>query len=237
MAGNYLFSREIRINDRIRVLIPTVGEVMDNEEEYYNLVSLLTAMPIDLMVGLDDIGIDYTEIDEYQLFLMIFEQIKNSDTSLIFGDLDLKGFRLAKNNSTNMYIEYDQKNDITIDMAIHDQIATALRTIHHLEKNRRRPANGEAKRYMLERARKKMKRKAKEPYRSQLEPLIVSLVNTAEFKYDYEGTRDMTIYQFNESVLQIIRKINWDNRMIGVYIGTVNAKELRKDDLTWVRTA
>ena len=47
---NLLYQRQIKINDDIQVIIPTVGEVIDDEDSYYGLVSLLTAMPIDLIV-------------------------------------------------------------------------------------------------------------------------------------------------------------------------------------------
>jgi hypothetical protein len=60
------------------------------------------------------------------------------------------------------------------------------------------------------------------------------MVNTEQFKYDFEGTRELSIYQFNESVQQIIKKTDYDNRMYGVYAGTVNPKELSKDDLNWL---
>ena len=64
--------------------------------------------------------------------------------------------------------------------------------------------------------------------------MIVALVNTEQFKYDFDGVRDLTIYQFNESARQIIKKIDYDNRMRGVYAGTVDIKDLSQDDLNWL---
>ena len=71
---------------------------------------------------------------------------------------------------------------------------------------------------------------------SQLEGLIVALVNTEQFHYGFEGTRELSIYQFNEGVRQVIKKIDYDNRMHGVYApGTVSAKRFgAKDDLNWL---
>ena len=60
------------------------------------------------------------------------------------------------------------------------------------------------------------------------------MVNTEQYKYGYESTRDLSIYQFNESVRQIIKKVDYDNRMYGVYSGTVSAKDLSQDDLNWL---
>ena len=87
---------------------------------------------------------------------------------------------------------------------------------------------------MIERARVKQKRASKRNKDSDLEDLIIAMVNASEFKYDYEGVLGMSIYQFNASVSQIIRKINYDNLMIGCYAGTVNVKELSQDNLNWL---
>ena len=62
---NMLYRREYDINDAIHIKIPTVGEILECEDGYYSIVAMLTAMPIDMMVQLDDIGIDFTTIDEY----------------------------------------------------------------------------------------------------------------------------------------------------------------------------
>ena len=231
---NLLYKGQYDINDKIHVIIPLVGDILDNEDSYFNLVSLFTAMPIDLMVELDNANIDFTSINEYELFLILFASIREMDTSLIFGDLDLKKFVFKEDTDSRMLYLYDEENDIRIDRMIHGKIATALRFIHHLEKNRRKPANEEAKKYMLERARIKANRKKNKQDYSDLESLIVAIVNTEQFKYDFEGTRKLTIYQFNECVQQIIKKVDYEHKMHGIYAGTVDPKGLSQDELNWL---
>lgn len=231
---NLLYKRSYAINDSIKIVIPTVGEVIDREEDYYNIVSVLTAMPIDMMVQLDEAKIDFTTITDYDLFLLMFPGIRKQDTSLIFGDLDLTKFKHTISEQNGNIVLRDEENGITIDRAIHGQIAGALRIIHHLEKNRRKPANPEAKEFMLKRARDKMRRRKNRTEESRLEPLIIAMVNAEQYKYDFERTRELSIYQFNESVRQVIKKVDYNNRMYGVYTGTINAKELSQDDLNWL---
>lgn len=230
---NLLFKSEYAVNDYVRVMIPKVGEILDCEDEYFGTVSMFTAMPIDMMVQLDDIGIDFSEISEWDLFRLLFPSLQERDTSMVLGNLDLKEFRPAVNNQNGLGIFWNERTGAVIDRAIHGQIAAALRKIHHIEKDRRRPANGEAKQYMIRRAREKMRRKKRASH-SQLEELIVALVNTEQYGYGFEETRELTIYQFNESVRQVVRKVNYDNMMHGVYAGTVNAKDLSQDDLNWL---
>lgn len=231
---NLLFKDHYPINDNIHIMIPTVDEVLENEDSYYGQVSLLTAMPIDMMLELDDIGIDYTTINDYDLFLLMFNQLRSDDTSLIFGDLDLSKFEFAENKENGRIVLYDSENDIVIDRGIQGQIAATLRKIHHLEKNRRKPANEEAKKYMLERARTKRKRKRPKTDFSQLESLIIAMVNTEQFKYGFGDVKNLTIYQFNESVRQIIHKVDYEHRMHGIYSGTIDPKNLNKKELNWL---
>ena len=231
---NLLYKPSYQINDAIKIMIPSVGEVYDNEDEYYNAITAITASPIDLMVQLDDVGIDYTSINDYELFLILFGGLASQDTSLIFGDLDLTKFELALNPENGAVVMMDVENNIIIDRSIHSQIASTLRKIHHLKRNRRKPANDEAKEYMMKRAREKLARHKNKPFESQLEPLIVALVNTEQFKYDFESTRGISIYQFNKSVRQIIKKVDYDNMMHGVYAGTVDPKGLSSDALNWL---
>lgn len=235
MSGaSFLFQDQVAVNDDIKVMIPSVGEILADEQGYYSLVQIVTGMPIDFMVMLDDAGIDFTEINEYELFLLLFPGLKSQDTHLLFGDLDLTKFEIAANQQNDTIILLDREHDIVIDRAIHQQIAGILRKIHHLEKDTRKPGNEAAKQYMIERARKKLRRKQNRKEDSQLEQLIVAMVNTEQYKFDFEGTKRLSIFQFNTCVRQIIKKVDYDHRMFGVYMGTVNAKELSQDDLNWL---
>lgn len=231
---NLLYKKELRVNDDIQIAIPTVGEVLEQEDAYYSMVSMITATPYDMMVQLDDMKIDFTEIDDYQLFIIVFNALKTQDTSLIFGNLDLSGFSVMVNPQNNTVVLRNPETGVMIDRSIHYQICQTDRTIHHLKRNNRKPANGEAKKYMLQRARAKMKRQKNRVEDSQLEELIVALVNTEQFHYDFDSVRNLTIYQFNESVQQVVKKIDFDNKMHGIYAGTISAKDMSQDDLNWL---
>lgn len=232
--ASILYADKIPINDFISVRIPKVGEVFDDEDNYYALAYTITATPYDMMVQLDDAGIDFTTIDDWELFLFSFGMIRQSDTSLLFGDLDFSNFVPAVNVQNGTIILRDNETGIEIDKLLHNRICEAIRTIHGWERTNKRPGNDEAKKYLLQKARKALKRKMREKQRSNLEDLVVSLVNTEQFSYDYETVRNISIYQFNRSVAQIVNKINYDNRMRGIYAGTLSAKELKPEDMLWL---
>lgn len=239
---NRLYRRRYVINEHIAINVPTIGDILcqsededaSREAEYNSIVSVWTAMPIDYMVELDDNGLDFTKMSDYELFHILFPALQSYDTSILFGDLDFSRFVRAVNDENGEIVFIDTERDIVIDRSIYHLISKCLCDINGIHKNTKRPAGAETKRFMLERARVKRNRNKNKAVSSQLETLVTAMVCTPEFKYDYDSVKDLTIYQFNESVRQIIKKVDWDKRMIGVYAGTVNVKELADDDLNWL---
>ena len=230
-----LNATSVDIVPNLSIRIPTVGEILEDEDKYYEIVSSLTATPFQYMVQLDDMGIDYTQITDYQLFMMLFPMYAKSDLSLLFGDLDTSDFGIYINQEDNSQVIYSPNNNIIIDELIYNDLADTIRKINLFEKVKSKPGNESARKYLLEKERKKQKRNAKKPKEPYLEKLVIALVNTSEFPYNYETCMDLSIYKFNQSFKQIQQKITFDNTMIGVYAGTVDTSKMtNKDALSWI---
>ncbi len=225
----------VDIIPNLSIKIPTVGEILDNEFSYYSVISALTASPFQYMVQLDDIGIDYTELNDFGLFKMLFPLYAKSDLSLLFGSLDTSDFSIYADQENNTEVIYSPKNEIIINEFIYNDLSDAIRKINLLEKVQSKPGNESTRKYLLERERRKQKRNAKKKQEPYLEKLVIALVNTAEFPYNYNSCMDLSIYRFNQSLKQIQHKIAFDNTMAGVYSGTVDTSKLSsKDCLTWI---
>ncbi len=220
-------------NTKLLLRIPTVGEILEDEFTYYSIVSSLTASPFQYMVQLDDMGIDFTTITDYDLFKMIFPIYVKSNLSILFGDLNISDFKVTnRNNLSCLYSDY---NDIEIDEKVYNYLINTIRQINLLEKVNFKPGNKSAQKYLLEKERKKQKRNANKKADPYLEKLVIALVNTSEFPYDYDSCMNLSIYKFNQSFKQIQHKIAFDNTMIGVYSGTVDTSKLsNKNILSWV---
>lgn len=225
----------VDIVPNLSIRIPTVGEILEDEQKYYSLISSLTATPFQYMVQLDDMGIDFTAITDYQLFMMLFPSFAQDDMSILFGDLDLSDIAIFEKRENHTFILYSPQNDIVIDELIYSQIVDCIRKINSLTKEMRKPGNDEAKEFRINLERKKQKRNARKTYEPYLEKLVVALVNRPEFKYNFEQVENLTIYQFNQSFEQIKTSINFDNIMIGVYAGTVDTSKIKdRSCLSWL---
>ena len=275
----------IDIVPNLTLKIPTVGEILDDEKTYYSITSSLTASPFQYMVQLDDMGIDYTSIDEWELFRMLFlnycnqelvykmkikeleiemkkhlttsddylqcknqieilnTKIQENGFNIIFKDFHLTsevdgkliGFNEYQYNNRDEIVLFNPATQVEINRLIYNDLTDAIRKINLFEKVKYKPGNESAKKYLLEKERKKQKRNAKKPYEPYLEKLVVALVNTEEFPYNYETCMDLSIYKFNQSFKQIQHKISLNNTMVGVYAGTVDTSKMsNKDILSWI---
>lgn len=226
----------VNIVPKLSVRIPTVGEVLEDENTYYSIASSLTATPYQYMVQLDDWGIDYTQITDYELFKILFPVYAKYDLSLLFGDLDTSDFDIYTDSLNGNKILYSPSNDIVIDEFVYNDLANTIRKINLFEKVKSKPGNESARKYLLEKERKRQKRNAKKAREPYLEKMVIALVNTTEFPYDYDSCMNLSIYRFNQSLKQIQHKIAFDNTMIGVYAGTVDTSKMsNKDTLSWIQ--
>ena len=55
---------------------------------------------------------------------------------------------------------------------------------------------------------------------------MLALVNTPEYKYNFDESMNLTLYQFNACVKQVQKKISFDHRMNGIYAGTVDVSKI-----------
>lgn len=237
MFESLLYAHEYPVGKDIVLNIPTVGEILDNGLAYSKMLDLFTSKPIDYMVALDDAGVDFTKITDWELFITLATGMQSVgiDSNILFKNVDLNNFVFVEPETVDGSISWlDTKTGCVIDEKLYRHISEAICLITGCTVNDRKPANEAARTYMIEVERRKMKRRKRKRTSTGLETLIVALVNTSEFKYDYESVRNLTIYQFNESVRQIMKKTAVDYRMHGVYSGTVDVDKLGKDDLNWL---
>lgn len=226
------------VNQYITINHPTLRQVTSyGEQEYLGLVSCLTATSYDYRFMLDDMGEYYEDVDDYTMFCRVAPNLTLEETAILFGDLNFQNFVPVIKNKTEIILR-DEENDINIDPVIYELIVAYLRTLHGLERNYKTPGNRMAAKFYLEDERREFEERSKHfnaEIESTYEPLILSLVNCADFKYDYETVWDLPLYTFMASAKQINKLVNYKNVMTGVYTGNIDIKKIKdKKSLTWI---
>lgn len=186
------------------------------------------------MVALDDLGINFEDITEFQMFIMISKQLLQEDTRILLGDLSLADFEYQVNMNDNAERLFCPKTGVVIDRAIYSQITSFVRRLHWLKKNIDRGGNEHSRQYLIERKRRSMRYQRNKKFQSVLYPLISGLCNCEYTHFDVNTVWDMRVFAFYDS-LNRVKKIQQARALTnGIYAGTINGKKIDEESLDWL---
>ena len=222
------------IDDKIEIHHPKLSEVVAiGEKEYFSMVSSLCSTPSDYKSILyDNFGVDYTEVSEFDFFLMMWSSLNDETMKLLLPNIVRDRFVLVQHSEDQRIGLYDSISDIFIDDQVYNDVVDYIRKFHGLTKRVDNPGNENTKKYLIKKARKELKNP--HPYRSTLAPLVSSMVNCGDFKYDHKTVWDLNIYQLMDSVKRIQKMKNIEHIMHGIYAGTIDQKNISQDTLDWL---
>ena len=228
------FGDDYVINDYISITQPLVGSVVDyGEAQYFSMVHTLTAIPSDMKSQLWDMGLDWTEMDDFELFMMLVQTLTPDKTYILFGDLDFSKLRPFKNNQNGDIVLADKETGIIIDKMIYLRIMSYLRKLHNLKPKVEKAANKMTKKVLIDEDRQKILHAKDKPFKSYLLPLISSIKVKQGYTKDY--VRNMGLYEFFDDIarMQIIN--NADHLLSACYAGTIDMKKINKAELNWMK--
>lgn len=228
--------KDYEVNKYITIHHPTLDEIFEyGEKEYFQILHQLTATPSNYKVWLHDNGIDYNKISDMEFFNLLCRIYKLTPkiTSIFFGKLDLTKFERLE-TETHDEVLYDFENKIPIDNIAYLKITEFLRKIHMIKKFVQKSVDERTKKYLIEKERRQLLRNKDKPFESYFMPLVSSLVNCKDFKYNHTTVWDLPIYVFNDSVRRIQKNINYQLVMEGVYAGTIDYEKINKEEIYWM---
>ena len=232
------FGEPFQINDKITIFQPTLGDVIEyGERKYYSMVHTLTCIPADMMSQLADMNVDYMEISDFELFVMLSRGLTKESTHLLFGDLDLSTFEPCINQVNGEMVLYHKETDTIIDKLIHMKIVEYIRKMHSIPKpkSRRHAANKTTKRILIEEDRKRLEKAQKEPYKSQLKELISGMMRYPGFKYKKSELKECGLYEFMDTVQGAQIYVSSTALLQGSYSGMIDTSKIAKKEFNWMR--
>lgn len=223
------------INDHIRVLQPTIRQIAEfGEKEFFSVVHTVTAIPSDMKSQLWDLGIDWMEVDDFELFVMLSQTLTPDRTQLLFGDLDFT--KLKPYNHPHVEGEIilaDKETGVLIDKMIYLRIVSYLRKAFNITPKVEKAANKMTKKILIEEDRKRIEFNKDKPFKSFLLPLISSVKVKQGYTKDYVLNMGYVEFMNDVARLQVIH--NADHLLSGVYAGTIDMKKLNKAELNWMK--
>lgn len=223
-----------QINDKITILQPTLGQIVDyGENSYWGMAHTLCATTSDFKVRLFDAGINWMEISNFELFSMVAPSLSVEQTSILLGDLDLSSMKTYRNRENGEIILASEEQMVKIDRLIYERMMNCIRKMHGFKANNEKAHNKATMRAMIESERQAMEINSKKEPSSYLLPLISSVRCKMGWTKDYilqEG-----ICSFFDTVNRLNVIDNADHLMSGIYQGTVDAKKISRENLNWMR--
>ena len=233
-----LKGKPIQINEWLTLRQPTIEEIEGyGEDEFYSTVWTLCSSPWDMPSMLDDIGINFMEISEWDFFRILLATIDPDKLKPIMGDFDFRDFRAMeehKEDGSTQIVLYRPTDQAVFDEELYKFFISNLREIIGFQHKGKKAANKATAKILImddRKARKRAKEEKKDE--SMLFDIILSLVNTEEFSYTYETVFQLTLYQLMKSFTQIQGKKSATALMQGSMSGFADMSSVPSIDMQW----
>lgn len=222
------------VNQYITITLPTIGELVQfGEKEYFGVVQTLTTIPSEAKSQLWDMGIDWNKITDYQMFTMLAPTLPQSQTSILFGDLDFQALRLYDNpQSGGVYLK-DPESGVIIDELAYGKIQAFLCKAHNLTKKVQHAANEMTRKVLIEEDRRNRAYAAKKGYKSFLRPIISAV--KCRMGYDLNYIKNMGLVELMDDVARLQIIVQTDALLHGSYSGMIDTSKIKKSEFDWLR--
>ena len=228
------FGDPYKINDYITITLPKIGELVKyGERQYFSIVQTLTAIPSEMKSQLWDMGLDWTQLENFQLFMMLAPTLSKDKTSIIFGDLDFTAMRPFENRNNDTVVLANPETGIVIDELAYGKIHSYLCSAHNLTKKVEKAANEFTKKFMIEEDRQKIEYSKKQPYKSTLKNLISAVKCRQGYTLDY--VRNMGLVEFFDDISRLQIIVQSDALLQGSYSVMVDTKKIPQKNFDWFR--
>lgn len=228
------FGAPYTINEYITITLPNIGDVVAfGEKAYYSMIQTLTAIPSDMKSVLWDSGLDWCEVDDFQLFMMLCQSMPKSKTSIILGDVDLQSMRPFENKQNGEIVLYDQQSGAIIDELAYKKICSYLCKAHNITKKVERAINEFTKKILIDEDRQRIATSQSQPYKSFLMPLITAVKCRQGYTLDY--VKQMGLYEFFTDLSRLNIIVSTDALLSGMYSGFCDTSKIPRSQFDWCR--
>ena len=232
-------SEDIKIANGIVLKCPKVKDIAEyGESAYFSMAQTLCSTPSSMMVALDDMKLNYMKIQDFELFMMLIQSLRQDITKPLLGDLDLTKFKphpLTDGGEIVLVYEgtENSENPIIINAIIYDVLVTYIRKMHGFKKEFRPAGNEAARKAMIRLARQDALTAKNKPQESFLRPIISAVKCRQGYSMDY--IKQMGIFELMDDLSRLNVIVQADAALGGMYSGFVDTKKMDKSVLNWTR--
>ena len=231
---------DYKVDDYITIRQPTMGDIIRFGEKKVSASILpFVTNPTSFRLQLWDMGVDWNEISDFDLFIALSQELKKEDTSLIFGDFDFSILLPRENSITGEKLLIAPDGAFFIDEDKYMHIREYIRLMFNQYPKVEKAKGKTTKQAIIDEERMKLlniKKDEKSQNKSIYLPLISSMVNHPGFKYRKDELDKVGIYEFMDSVQRLQVYESTTALMKGIYSGFIDTSKMDlKNDLNWLK--
>lgn len=229
------------VEGNITVFQPTIGDVVrTGEVKFYNTINIFVSNTTSYRSMLWDAGVDWNELSDFELFIMLYQGIDDDVSKMLFGDLDWKKFNIyekrIEDSEDSIPVLYDAENHIEINEEVYQCFHQYIQTVFNMFPEEEITEDKMLKKWWVEKDKRKLERdKKKDESSSSMQSIISACVNHPGFKYKLSELKEIGVCQFYDSVNRLQIYENATACMKGMYSGFVDGSKINPDSYNFMK--
>ena len=222
------FGDSIKITDNIYIHQPIMDDIKETgEKDYLKFIYNFTATHMDdsVIVFLSNLGLDFTQITDWDLFLSLCNSFDSKASSLLFGDLDFSTFRAANDENGNVFIH--NKDGVIITEPIYKLIVDCVRKINNIPipKFNKILDNDKQKRMAINHAKIKIENSKRKELCKPSGSFFLPIMSNLSLHYSFEELRKTNIFRFWYNAKRLRACKDTDHLYYGLYSGSIDIEK------------
>lgn len=233
----------------VTVYSPTIGDIIGiGEKRFYQTLNIFICNTTQYRAILWDMNIDWNEFSDFELFVMLFSQIDDDVSKLLFGDMDFKKFvplkkKLNEEDEEGELILWDNDDQIEINYNVYNHFSQYIRTMFNTFPEEKITDNATLKTWYINKDKREIKRKQEkekagkdaQESSASIQALISACINHPGFKHTLKDLKNVGVAEFYDSVKRLQVYEQSTALMKGMYSGFVDGSKLKPVDYNFMR--
>lgn len=221
---------------KITVYQPTIGDIVKfGENRFKSTLNIFTTNTTAYRAMLWDAGLDWNDVSDFQLFIMLRSHIDSEACKLIFHDFDFSLFEPLIIEGEPVL--YNVESDILINENVYFYISQYLRNVFQIFPEEKLTKDNTLKQWYIESDKRKIHNAevtGKKDTYSML-PVISACINHPGFKYNLQQLKEVGVCQFYDSVKRLQVYENTTAVLKGMYGGMMDSSKLKPEDYNFMK--
>jgi hypothetical protein len=220
---------------------PSLGDIIQlGEKRFYSTLSIFTANTTSFRLQLWEQGIDWTELSDFYLFIMLLGGADPEVYHTFLPDIDFEKFQKYEkkiSDDDKEVVLYDPENHIEINEEVYFHISQYLRIVFNINPDEKITHDTIMKNWFIMKDQRELNNKKNKTTEedSGLISLVSGYLNHPGTKYKSSELKELGVYEFYDGVkrLQVYESTTAIQK--GIYSGFCDSSKLKIEDYNFMK--